>query len=121
MMVIDSLGVDDPEASVGAPESVEGPRSQRGCTRQPQAQAAEPQTLLFLTVTLGKSLNLRDHFLIYKMGLLIPHRAPGKFNEMQIVYLPRVHHVNFLQPPEDLKCSRSQMGWTSSVKEHSRF
>ena len=48
MMVIDGLGVDNPEADVGAPEEAGGPDTTRGVTEnRPHSPHLDP---LFLTV-----------------------------------------------------------------------
>lgn len=99
MLVIDSLGVDHREADGGAPKEVEGARSQRGYIGTGQT-APNPALLFSDCMSLGKSLNLRNHFLIYETGLLIPHRAPGKLKRR------RCRQPTAALPTEAATCGR---------------
>lgn len=75
MMVIDGLGVDNPEADVGAPEEVGGPDITRGVI-QNRPDSPKPGSAVSDCVTLGKSLNLAGTTSASRiMGLLIPHGA----------------------------------------------
>lgn len=75
MMVIDGLGVDNPEAVVGAPEEVGGPNITRGVIEN-RPHSPKPGSAVSNCVTLGKSLNLAGTISASrKVGLLIPPRA----------------------------------------------
>lgn len=75
MMVIDGLGVDNPEVDMGAPEEVGRTRySQRGHYRIGQT-APNPGSAVSNCVTLGKSLNLTGTISASRIGAVNTSRG----------------------------------------------